>query len=511
MKVSKKIWTSDFAVMGYFAAFNLLLHLIAIKGYGYFRDEFYYISCSDHLGFGFVDQPPLSAFILKLIRMVSGDSVIAIRILPVLCGALFVFLAGLIAKELGGKKFAVALACTAAFAPIGNFFIFNFYSMNALDLVIWQVCILIVIRIIKTGEPKYWLTFGLAAGLGLMNKISVLYLGFAIFAGILLSKERKYLKNKYIWLGLLIAGLLFLPYIVWNATHDWATLEFIYNAKTYKMATVSPLNFLKGQILYNNPATLIIWLAGLWYFFFHKDGKKYRLFGWMFLTIYVLLTLQQAKDYYMAGAYIILFAGGAIQFEHWLQKKRVRWLKPVVIVFILVPTLLLCPMALPILPVDTAISWIQRIGISGSPGERHEMGVLPQHYADMHGWEEMVEKVSGVYNTLSPEEQKECIIYATNYGVTGAINLLGKKYGLPPAFSGHNNHFYWPPRGYTGNVLIAVGGRQKDHEISYRHVAVADRTNCRFAMPYENNKPIYICRGIKRGLEEIWPTVKHFN
>ena len=510
MKDWKKILTSDFAVMGYFAALNLLLHLIAIKGFGYFRDEFYYVSCSEHLSFGFVDQPPLSAFILKLIRVVLGDSVVAIRILPVLCGALFVFLAGLMARELGGKKFAIALACTAAFAPIGNFFIFNIYSMNALDMIFWQVCILIIIRIIKTNEPKYWLTFGLVAGLGLMNKISVLYLGFGIFVAILLSKERKYLKNKYLWLGLIIAGLLFLPYIVWNATHDWATLEFIHNAKTYKMTQLSPLDFLKGQVLYNNPAALIIWLAGLWYFFFHNEGKKYRFFGWMFLTIFVLLTIQQAKDYYMAGAYPILFAGGAVQFEHWLQKRSVKWLRPVFIVFILVPTLLLCPMALPILPVESTISWIKTIGITGNPGERHEMGALPQHFADMHGWEEMVEKVAGAYNSLNPAEKKECIIYATNYGVTGAINLLGKKYGLPPAFSGHNNHFFWPPQGYSGNVLIVVGGRQEDHENSFREVIEADRTDCRYCMPYENDKPIYICRGIKRTLEEIWPTVKHF-
>jgi hypothetical protein len=510
MKSSKQFWLSDYMIMGYFSLLTLVLHLIAIEGFGYFRDEFYYISCSNHLSFGYVDQPPLSILLLKLIRLTLGDSIMAVRLLPVLSAALFVFLTGLMAKELGGKKFAIALASAAAAAPIGNYFLFNIYSMNFLDLIFWQVCFFIIIRLIKTNDPKYWLIFGLVAGLGLQNKISVFFLCFGIAAGLLLTKERKYLKNKHLWLGAAIAGLLFLPYILWNMANGWPTLEFMQNAKTYKIASVSPLGFLWGQILYNNPATLVIWLAGLWYFFFHKQGKTYRLFGWMYLTIYLLFTLQQAKDYYLAAAYPILFAGGAILFETWLQKKDWKWPKPVLIIFILVPALFMCPVTLPILPAESTVKFVQFLGLSQHTQENHEMGVLPQHFADMHGWEEMVEKVARVYNTLSPEEKKECAIYASNYGVTGAVSFFGKQYGLPLAFSGHNNHFFWPPKEDNINVLIIVGGRKEDHEDSFKEVTEMDRTNCTYCMPYENNKPIYLCRGIKRPIKEIWPTVKHF-
>ena len=165
MKNSKQFWLSDYMIMGYFSLLTLVLHLIAIEGFGYFRDEFYYISCSDHLSFGYVDQPPLSILILKLIRLTLGDSLVALRLLPVLSAALFVFLTGLMARELGGKKFAVALASAAAAAAVGNFFLFNIYSMNFLDLLFWQACFLIIIRLIKTNDPKYWLIFGLVAGL----------------------------------------------------------------------------------------------------------------------------------------------------------------------------------------------------------------------------------------------------------------------------------------------------------------------------------------------------------
>jgi len=510
MKKAKQVWLSDYMIMGYFALLSLVLHLLAIEGYGYFRDEFYYIACSDHPDFGYVDQPPFSILILKLVRLILGDSRIAIRLLPVLGAAIFIFLTGLMVRELGGKKFAIALASASAFAVTGNFFLFNYYSMNFLDLLFWQVIIIIILRIIKTGNSKYWLLFGVVVGLGLQNKISILFLGFGLAVGLLLTKERKYLKDKYLWFGAAIAGLLFLPYILWNMTHGWATLEFMHNAKVYKMANVSPLEFFFNQVLYNNPLTMVIWLSGLWYFFFNREGKTYRIFGWMYLAIYILFTIQQAKDYYLAPAYPILFAGGAVMFENWLMQRKWLWLKPLLLSLIVIFALILCPIALPILPVEKTVKVAKSFGLTNHAGEKHEVGLLPQHFADMYGWEEIVSKVAEVYNTLSPTEKNECAIYANNYGVTGAINFFGNKFHLPPAFSGHNNYFFWPPKKQTFNVLVIVGGRKEDHERSFREVAEMGRTRCQYCMPYENNNPIYICRGIKRPIEEIWPSVKNF-
>ncbi|MCP5047360.1 MAG: glycosyltransferase family 39 protein [bacterium] len=507
---SKNIWLSDYMIIGYFSFFTLILHLIAIEGFGYFRDELYYISCSEHLDFGYVDHPPFSIILLKLIRIILGDSVIAIRLLPVIGAAVFVFMTGLIAKELGGKKFSLALASATAIAPVGNFFMYSIYSMNFLDHLFWIALIFIVLKIINTNNPKYWLWFGLTAGIGLQNKISVLFLLFGIAVGILLTKERKHLKSKHLWLGAGIAGLIFLPYIIWNMAHGWPTLEFMHNARTMKMAAVSPLSFLKDQILHNNPATLLVWITGLWFFLFNEKGKKYRLFGWMYVSIFLLFIIQQAKPYYLAAIYPVLFAGGAVMIESWLQKKEWRWPKPVLVPLILVSALFFAPIGLPILSRENTSKWLQMIGLDANSGENHKIGALPQHFADMHGWEEMVEKVAGVYNKLSAEEKKECIIYGSNYGVTGALNFMGKAHGLPPAFSGHNNHFFWRPEGFSGNILIAVGGSKKRLETSFDEVIEMDRTDCKYAMPYENNKPIYLCRGIKKPLNELWPNVKKF-
>lgn len=513
---TREFWLSDLAIIGYIALFNLALHLVAIKGFGYFRDEFYYIACSDHLDFGFVDQPPLSILLLKAVRLVLGESVIAIRLLPVIGGALFVFLTGLMARELGGKRFAMILAAAAAFAPIGNFFLFNFYSMNFLDILFWQACFFIIIRIVRSDNPRYWLIFGLVAGLGLQNKISILFLCFGLGAGLVLTAHRKYLKSKYLWLGAALSGLIFLPYILWNMAHDWAFLEFMRNARVYKMAEVSPLEFLTGQILYNNPATLLIWLGGLWFFFFHLRGKSYRLFGWMFLAVYILFTIQQAKDYYLAAAYPLLFAGGAVLWEAWLRRKRRRWAKPVLVISIMVTTLSLCPLALPILPVETTIHYSRFIGIGGNPGERHEMGRLPQHFADMHGWEEMVATVAGVYHGLSAEDRSKCVIYVRNYGEAGAIDFLGKKHDLPGAACAHNNYWLWGPGDKTGEVAIIFGVSRdirrslEDLKPYFEEVRHAATTRCRYCMPYENNLPIFVCRKMKGSFQEIWATEKKY-
>lgn len=518
-KFSRDFWLSDKMLIGYIALANLIFHLMAIKGYGIFRDELYYIACSDHLAFGYVDQPPLSIFILKGVRLLLGDSLIALRILPVLAGTVFVYLTGWIARELGGKKFAMVLAAISAFSVIGNMFNFNYYSMNYLDLLFWQFCIIIVIRIIKTQNPKYWLLFGLAAGLGLQNKISVLFICFGLAAGFLMTRERKQFRSKYLWMGAGIAALICLPYIIWNWAHDWATLEFIHNARTFKMSEVTPLGFFMGQLLYNNPPAIFVWFVGL-IFFFSKKGQPFRLFGWMFLAVYLLFTVQGAKDYYLAGGYPILFAGGAVLWETWLKKKRRFWLKIWLPFSIVLPALFLSPLALPILPESSVIKLINVIGIEHDSGERHEMGVLPQHFADMHGWEDMARTFSDIYSTLSGEDKADCMIYVRNYGEAGAIDFFGRKYGLPKATCAHNNYWLWGPPEWSGRTAIILGlydnvkENMEDLSAHFEEVTHAATFLCQYCMPYENNRHIFICRkakGIITDLEAFWEQEKHFN
>lgn len=508
---SKLDWRNDYVIMGFFAVFIIALHLLSIKGFGYFRDEFYYFSCSDHLSLGYVDHPSLSILLLKVIRIVLGDSLIALRILPAIASGVFVIIAGWMAKEFGGSKFAIALASVCAAAPIGNLFIFNIYSMNFLDYLFWSALLVIIIRIVKTGNPKYWLWFGLTAGIGFENKISVLFLCFGIALGILLTKHREHLKSKYLWLGAGIAVLFMLPYVIWNIANGLPTLEFMDNAQKYKMAVVSPLGFFLKQVLTNHPVIFPVWAFGLWYFFFDKEGKRYRLLGWAYLSIYILFTIQMAKEYYLGGIYPVLIAGGAIYIERIFIKKQWNRPRPILIAYILLNILLLCPLALPILPVDTTAKVVRAFGMTDYSSEKHDIGLLPQHFADMNGWEDMVRKVAAAYTSLSPKEQESCIIYVErDYGVAGAINFFRKKYRLPQAYTGQNSFYFWPPKEFTQKTLIIVGGEIEDHKKAFNSVVEFDRTNNPYARPDENHKPIFIGRGLLVSLEEIWPSTRIF-
>lgn len=505
----------DFIPIAFISGLSLALHLIAIRGFGLFRDELYYIACSDHLAWGFVDQPPLSLLLLKGIRFLFGDSAAALRIVPALGGAAFVFLTGLMARELGGKKFAVFVASAAAFAPVGNLFQFHVYSMNFIDLLFWQACILIIIRLVRTGNPKLWIPFGIVAGMGLQNKVSLLLLVFGLGVGVLLTKRRQDLRSPYLWLGAALAILIFLPYLVWNFAHGWPTLEWMHNAETQKNIKDAPVAFMVGQLLYNNPLSVLLWLPGLLYFLLHKGGKRYRLFGWASLSLFLLIMILGGKDYYLAGVYPVLFAGGAVFIESTFRPNTRCLLGAALALLLVVSTLLLSPLALPVLSVEKTAAYFERSGISRSQ-ERNEIGVLPQHFADMFGWEEFAATIAGIYETLTPEEQAGCLIYVRNYGEAAAVDFYGRKYGLPKAACAHNSYWYWGPPEWDGSVAIIMGD-SRDPQTSYadlsthfKTVVLAGTTRCDFCMPYENNRAIFLCRRARFSIQEIWPSEKEF-
>ncbi|MBN2104530.1 glycosyltransferase family 39 protein [bacterium] len=509
--------TPDWLVLIPAVFITLTFHLLAVKGYGIFRDELYYLACSDHPAFGYVDHPPLSIWILKLIRILLGDSLIAIRLLPILASAAWVFLTGLLARELGGTKPAMLLASFAGMAVLGNLVIFNYYSMNFFDLVFWQILFLILIRWIKTEDPRYWIGFGITAGFGLLNKTSILFFGFGLLTGLLLTRHRKALKLKFLWIGTAIAAGLFLPYILWNAAHDWAFLEFVHHAKTYKMFRVSPIQFFMDQWLYNNPVNLLIWLPGLVYFLFAKSISRFRLFGWLFFSIWVLFTIQSAKDYYLAAAYPILFAGGSVAWASWFKNKSGSIIRSALIFFLFASTVFLSPAVLPVLSVEKTITHINRLGIQGNSGENHEMGVLSQHFADLHGWPEMVKLFADVHEKFAPEEKSDCLIYVRNYGEAGAIDLFGEQYGLPKATCPHNNYWIWGPPEWNGETAIIYGwghdieANIKDLNRRFESVEHAATFTHPYCMPYQNNRHVFICRRATFDLNMIWKEEKNYN
>jgi len=511
--LSASFFKNDLAVLIYLALAKLLIHFFFNGGYGYFRDELYYMACGDNLALGFVDHPPLIAFITRFTRMILGDSLFALRFFPALAGALVVFLTGLIVRELGGRRFAQILAAVAVMVSGIFLGMHNILTMNAFDHLFWTLSAYLMIRILKTNNPKLWILLGIVLGFGLLNKYSMLFFGFGLVIGLLLTHNRKYFLSRWIWLSGMVAFLIFLPNLIWQVGHRWPTLEFMKNATLYKNVALSPLEFLAGQILEMHPFNFPILLIGLSHFLFSKSGKPYQLFGWMYIALFLLFVLTRSKTYYFAPIYPVMFAEGAVGIGQFIQSgKRRAWLKSVSLSFLIIGGLLTAPIVLPVLPVDSYIKYASRLGISHPPSENHEMGPLPQLYADMFGWETMASTVAEVYEQLSPEEKTQCAIYVQNYGEAGAIDFFGRKHGLPKAISGHNNYWLWGLRGYNkANIVIMLGGCEADYKRAFKKIKQVATFRHKYVMPYENNLPVYLCRGIRLPLKGLWPYFKHFD
>jgi len=510
---SRQTLTSSTAVLLVFALVKLLIHFYtnAFAGYGIFRDELYYVACSEHLSAGYVDQPPLSIFILSVSRMLFGQSIFAIRLLPAMAGAATVFMTGLMTRELGGGKFAQAIASIASIVSLIYLGYDSIYSMNSFDVLLWTWSAYVVILLVKTGDKKFWLELGLILGLGLLNKISVLWLGFGIVVGALLTPERRWLKTEYPYIAGVIAFAFFLPYILWNAIHGLAHLEFIRNASAGKYASLNPMTFLSGQVLLQNPVTLLLWLSGLAWLLFSEEGKKFRILAYLYLTTALILILNgHSKSEYLSQAYPMLFAAGAVWFERWASREKLRWMKPAYAI-LLSGGILLAPVALPILPVESYIRYADALGITPSSAEAKQLDKLPQFYADMFGWEDKAAAVAKVFHELTPEEQVKCAIFSDNYGRCGAIDFYSKKYNLPKSIGRHNNYWLWGLRGYTGELVIVLGGGLKDKQETFESVTIADTVKNQYCMPYENNLSIYVCRKLKKPLRELWPTLRHYD
>ena len=492
------------------AACKLLLYFYTGRHYGYFVDELYYLACSRHLDWGYVDQPPLIALIGWLVRVSLGQSLWAIRLLPALAGAAEVVLTAVMARELGGKCFAQALAAMSALVAPGILAADGLFTMNAFEPLFWTGCAYLLIRIVKTGNTKLWIWFGVLAGFGLENKYSMLIFGAGLVLGLLLSSERRLLANRWLWAGGAIAFLIFVPNLIWNVQHHFPFLEVQANIRASgRDIPLGPLAFFEQEILLMHPLTLPVWLGGLWFYYCTEAGRRFRPIGWAWIFTALVIVVMSPRVYYLFPAFPVLFAGGSVWWEHWLARPRLAWAKFVYPGLMLLGGAVLAPLAIPVLPPETYIRYTQAIGLEQPRIETHELGPLPQIFADQFGWDEMAATVARVYNNLPPDVRARTAIFAQSYGQAGAIDLFGPKYGLPPAISGHQNYFLWGPRGYTGESMIVLADRRENLERLFTSVQRVGHTDHRYSMPY-NHFDVFYCQGLREPLTKLWPRVKRW-
>jgi hypothetical protein len=495
------------------ALVKLVIHCYYNNRYDYFRDEFDYLACARHLAWGYVDQPPLVPFLARISLAVLGDSLRAIRFLPALAMSATVVLTAVIARQLGGRWAALILSAAAvAVAPV-YLADASLLLTNDFEPLLWAGCADFAIRAVKENQPRYWLWFGVVAGIGMQEKYSIGVLGFAIVVGLLLTDQRRVFLNKWIWLGALAAFIIFLPNLLWNVHYDYPFVQLMHNIKADgRDIQLSPLQYLVQQCILMQPLAAPLWIAGVCAFLFCPFFRPYRFLGWTYLASFAVFTILHGKNYYLAPIYPMLFAAGAVLFEQAVNRPRLAWLQYVAPVLILAGGIWAAPLAMPIVPADRLEAFLDKFPIKVPRSEHSHLGAaLPQHFADQFGWHEIVSGVNVAWQRIPMNERSDCAIFAQDYGQAGAIDWFGPKYGLPSSLSGHQTWFLWGPRQYSGNCMIVLDDDAETLGKVFNSVEFVGRTpDNPFAL--EKNLTIFICKDPKQlgWLQKEWPRLKRW-
>jgi hypothetical protein len=494
-----------------------LAQFLTATRYGIFRDELYYLDCARHLQWGYVDQPPLIAFLTWLERHISGDSLYSIRFLPALAGAATVWLSGRLARLLGADAFGQSLAALAVFVSPGFLAMFHILSMNAFEPLFWTGAAYLVVRVIQTGNQRLWLWFGLLSGVGILNKWSMLFFGAGLAIGLVLTRERRALAHIWIWLGLAIAMLIWLPNVLWNIHNHWPFLELMANVRSSGRDVIrGPIPFLIDQAFSMNILSAPLWIAGIFWLFWGRDESaagprgRYRVLGWTYLFLAVFFIAGRGKSYYLFPVYPMLFAAGGVAFSH-VTSRFARVARPAYAVALILVGLFFLPFALPVLSPQGFIRYQHAVHLAPSQFEHEPNGPLNQQiFADMFGWKEMVQETARAYWNLPADLRSKTAIAASDFGEAGAIDFFGPQFGLPNAISGHQTYWFWGPGSYTGESMLILG----DSEGRARQLCENYDVVGHVSHPYsreDEHFDIYWCHPLRWNLQQLWPQAKHFN
>ena len=470
---------------------------------GWHRDELDILDNARYLAWGYVSYPPVSPLLARAALTLFGPSLIGVRLFPGLARAVAIILTGLMARELGGKRWAEALAAVAALvAPVGLLGGVLF-SYSAFDFMWWVTVAYFMIRLLKSENPRWWLALGVVLGVGMMTKYTIAYLVLGLVAGVLLTPARRWLRSRWLWAGAGLSLLIVLPNVIWQVRNDFITLDFLTSIHARDIRIGRTEGYLVEQLVFSShPFTIPIWMSGLYFYFFAAPGRRYRALGWMYLVPFLLLYFTQGRSYYLAAAYPMLFAGGAVAIEGWLARLSAtagRWVKGCIWVALAIGAVPGAALALPIAPVNSSV-WNVASDINGELNEQI-------------GWPELVETVAGIFAALPDAQRAQTGILTGNYGEAGAINLYGPAYGLPTAISGVNS--YWQ-RGYGDpppTRLIILGMNLEEASRYFRACEIVGRATNTLGVlneESEDHPSILMCGEARRSWPETWERIRTY-
>jgi hypothetical protein len=507
-----KIFNRSFLIIILLAAVKLLIPLIIHPDFEFHRDEFLYMAMGNHLALGYLEVPPFIALVSKLTALILGKSLYAMRFLPAVSGAVTVIVIGLIVRELGGRFFAQILAILAYLFSIVYLRMNLFLMPVTFDLMFFVLGSYLFIRILKKNQPRLWVWLGVVTGFGLLNKYTMLLFAFGILIGLLLSSHRTLLLQKWPYLSALIALLIWLPNLIWQQQNGWPFFDHMRVLAESQLSHMNPGIFLLAQLLMNFYAAPI-WIIGLYSLLAGRLSRDFRPVGWLYVSILLVMLILNGKIYYLAPAYPMLLAAGAVSVEAYILRHQRYWLKPAILSLMLMGYISLIPVGLPVLSTSGLIGYFRfaskYMGVGDAlrweSGELHQ---LPQDYADMLGWKEMTEHVAQVYHSLPPAIREKCAIVTANYGEAGAIDYYAEQFDIPRCISKGGSFWGWGYREYDGECAVTVGFSEANVRGYYNIVEPAAPFQYPFAR--ESGISVLVVKEPRIPLSELWAILKEY-
>jgi len=475
----------------------VVFHILLNGQYGFHRDELDFIMSARQLAWGYVSYPLITPFFARVGLILFGEYLCGLRVLPAIAQGIVMVLAGLMARDMGGKRNAQILTVFAVFIAPVSLFGGTVIMYFAFDYLWWVLVAFLVVRLLVTDDARYWLGIGAGIGLGMMTKYTMIFWVAGLVVAVLVTPARKYLRSKWLYLGAALALLIFLPNLIWQIQHDFISLEYLSSIHARDVAWGRADDFLPNQLLEpTNPLSLPIWTVGLGLCLFSASMKRFRTLGWMFIVTFVLLLISKGRSYYTGPSYVMLLAAGAVWFEGWFEKlnKKKRQvgyglLWTTQIIGSLIGIILMKPIA----PINSSL-WEVTSDVNSE-------------VVEMIGWQDLTAQVAEIYQSIPESEKPDTVILAGNYGEAGAFDLYDDKYDLPRVITGSNSMWY---RGY-GNpepqTVIVVGFDKKEAEHFFESCQFNGNVENTFNVKNEettHHTGLYVCREPRQPWSEMW-------
>ena len=495
---TSKPWI-DTALLLAIACAVAVAHLLTNGRYGFHRDELQFLSDARHLDWGFVSYPPLTPFVERIGLGLFGLSMVGLRLFSVLAQSAAIVVTGLMARELDGARWAQFVAAlAAAFSPLALFEGTEF-QYTTFDYLWWVLIAYFIIRLLKSDDPRWSLAIGAVVGLGLLTKYAIVFYVAGVLAGMVLTPARRYFKSGWFWAGIALALLIFLPNLFWLARHDFISYHFLQHIHARDVAEGRAAGFVKNQFLVcANLAAAPLWLAGLCGYL--RD-RRYHMLAWMYLVTFALFWTGKGRDYYVAGAYPMLLAMGALAAERGLASLP-RWGRRTIASFYFAAFALVSAYACAIIFPFASSGPLRDFALAHNTDLREEIG-----------WNELVRTVAGIRDSLPADQRTHLGITTGNYGEYGAIEILGPAYGLPAPIGTTNSEWL---RGYPTpppTTIIALGIRADEANQLFSNCRIVAR-NANFEgvrnEESQYHSDIFLCGPARRPWPEIWKEHKDF-